>query len=124
VSAGFKARVLLAHLDPMVRVGLVRALADQGVQVLGEERDEDALMLTVGQVLPDTIVLGSDVEGAAELGERLRAAAPGAKLILLARDESGPEVMDPGARTSRTICAPVSEALLTELSASRPISEE
>jgi DNA-binding NarL/FixJ family response regulator len=116
--------VLLAHLDPMVRVGLVRALADEGMQVLGEERDEDALLLIAEQALPDAIVLGSDAEGSDELGERLRAVVPEAKLILLPRDESGPKVMDPRARTSRTICAPVSRALLHELAASRPISEE
>jgi DNA-binding NarL/FixJ family response regulator len=117
-------RVLLAHLDPMVRVGLTRALADEGVQVLGDERDEAALLLTAGHALPDAIVLGSDGVGAAELGDRLRAAAPQAKLILLTRNESGSEVLDPWSRTPRAIRSPVSEALLDELAASRLNSKE
>jgi DNA-binding NarL/FixJ family response regulator len=108
----------------MVRVGLVCALADEGIHVLGEERDDDALLLTAGQALPDAIVLGSDDAGAAELGDRLRAAAPTAKLILLPRDESGSVVLDPRSMTPRAIRQPVSEALLTELAASRPNSKE
>jgi DNA-binding NarL/FixJ family response regulator len=117
-------RVLLAQLDPMVRVGLVGALADEGIDVVGEERDEDALLLTAEQAAPDAIVLGSDAPGAAELGDRLRAVAPNAKLILLPRDESGSEVLDPWSRTPRTMCSPVSEALLRELAPSRPNSKE
>jgi DNA-binding NarL/FixJ family response regulator len=118
------ARVLLAHLDPMVRVGLACALAEEGIHVLGEERDEDALVLTAGRALPDAIVLGSDDDGAAELGARLRAAVPGAKLIMLPRDESGSEVLDPWSRTPRAMRSPVSEALLSELAASRPNPKE
>jgi len=116
------ARVLLARLDPMVRVGLARVLADEGVQILGEERDVDALLLTARQALPDAIVLGSDDAGAAELGDRLRAAVPTAKLIMLPRDEAGTEVLDPW--TPRAIRSPVSEALLNELAPSRSNSKE
>ncbi|HWH11049.1 MAG TPA: hypothetical protein VG165_07970 [Solirubrobacteraceae bacterium] len=119
-----RARVLLAHLDPMVRVGLVLALADAGVDVLGEERDADALLLTAEQAAPDAIVLGSDGVGAPELGDRLRAAVPSAKLILLPRDESGSQVLDPLSRKPRAMCPPVSEALLRELAPSRPNSKE
>jgi len=108
----------------MVRAGLVRVLGDRGMQVLGEERDEDALVLTAAQALPDAIVLGSDDRGAAELGERLRAAAPVAKLILLPRDESGSEVIDPLSSTSRPMRPPISQELLNEVAASRPNPEE
>lgn len=117
-------RVLLAHLDPMVRVGLVRALDEQGIDVLGEERDEDALLLTAELAVPDAIVLGSDGDGAPALGARLRGVVPSAKLILLQRDESGSEVLDPGSRKPRAMCSPMSEALVRELAASRPNSKE
>jgi DNA-binding NarL/FixJ family response regulator len=117
-------RVLLARLDPMVRVGLVDALADEGINVVGEERDDDALLLSAEQITPDVIVLGSDTAGAAELGDRLRAVVPSAKLILLPRDESGSEVLDPWSRMPRTMRSPVSEALLRELAPSRPNSKE
>ncbi len=117
-------RVLIAHLDPMARVGLVRTLSDEGINVLGEECDEDALLLTAELVVPDAIVLGSDCDGAAELGDRLRAVVPSAKLILLPRDESDIEVLDPWSRKPRAMCSPVSEALIRELAPSRPNSKE
>jgi DNA-binding NarL/FixJ family response regulator len=117
-------RVLIAHLDPMVRVGLVRTLADEGINVLGEECDEDALLLTAELTVPDSIVLGGDGDDAAELGDRLRALVPSAKVILLPPDESGSVVLDPWSRKPRAMCSPVSEALLKELATSRLNSKE
>lgn len=117
-------RVLLANLDPIVRLGLARALADDGIEVVGEEHEGDTIVLTAGQSHPDAIVLGADEVGSEALGKRLRAASPETKLILFVRDEHGLQVLDPRAKRPRTIHAPILDTLLAELSDSRSNTEE
>ena len=115
---------MLTHLEPIVRLGLARALAEDDIVVLGDERDGDDAVLTAQQALPDAIVLGGDDERSTALAARLRAAAPGATLILFARDEDGSQIFDPSSGAPRQIGAPVAEALLAELAATRSKTEE
>ena len=92
-----------------------RLLADGGVEVFGEEEQAGRVVEEAKRLLPDAVVVGRDGESGRDLGEKVRAAAPNAKVILWARDETEMEVFDPGCSTPRRIRTGVSEALLTEL---------
>lgn len=92
-----------------------RLLTDGGVEVFGEEEQAGQIVEEARRLLPDAVVVGRDAGSGRELGDRVRAAAPNAKVILWARDETEMEVFDPGSSTPRRIRTGVSEALLTEL---------
>ena len=106
-------RVLLGNLAPMTRLGMERLLADRGAQVTVESRASE-LPVVAAALAPDAIVLPLDEEAATEVG-RARAAAPDAKLILWARDESEMHVYDVGHSVPRRVWAGMPGALLTEL---------
>ena len=82
-------------------------LADGGIEVVGEA-DESArswprsrrLVARRGRARPRTT-------GRAELGEQVRAAAPEAKVILWARDETEMEVFEPGSAAPRRVATAV-----------------
>jgi DNA-binding NarL/FixJ family response regulator len=92
---GVPARVLLGNLEPVVALGMTAVLEERGLEVIGCEPRLQPLLLLAGQLRPDAVVL--DLHGAEshDLAGRLRAAAPGAEIVLWARDE---EVMDVGGR--------------------------
>lgn len=120
-----RGRVLLAKLDPIVRLGLVQGLAAEGgIDVLGEEQTDDAIIRTASMSMPDVIVIDGDSEGTPALSERLRDVAPDAKLILLPREEARSTILDPPADRPRRVALPVIEALRSELNQSRPTTEE
>jgi len=106
-------RVLLGNLAPMTRLGMARLLTDRGVDVT-EESSASELPVTAAALAPDAIVLPLD-EGAANEVGRARAAAPDAKLILWARDESEMHVYDAGRSVPRRVLAGMPGALLSEL---------
>lgn len=110
-------RVLLGNLEPMVQLGMTRLLADGGVEVLaGEDGGTQALLTQVARLLPDAVVLGLEARAAArELADEVRAAAPGTKVVLWARDETEMQVLDPGSAAPRRIFDHVPDALLAEL---------
>jgi DNA-binding NarL/FixJ family response regulator len=116
--------VLLGNLDPIVRFGLVRALAEGGIEVIGDEHDGEAMMLTAGQAHPDAIILGGDHPRAAALGELLQEALPGTKVIFFDRDEANSRVLDPRTKVTRPMRSPVIEALVAELSPTPRNTEE
>jgi DNA-binding NarL/FixJ family response regulator len=118
------ARVLLAKLDSVMRSGLVQEFSDDGIEVIGQEQSEEGIVFTASIATPDVIVIDGDSHNAPEFRERLRKVAPGAKLILLPRDEVWPTVLDPPAVRPRLIPPPVLEALRNELRGSRPRIEE
>ena len=92
-----------------------RVLTDGGVEVVAEDTPAAGIVEEVRRLLPDAVVLGRDAGYGRELGEQVRAAAPNAKVILWARDETEMEVFDPGSLASRHIRTGVPEALLSEL---------
>ncbi len=108
-----RTRVLLGNLAPMAGLGLSRLLADRGMEVSVEE--SAARVPTAAAAMgPDAIVLpleGPDHGGIAPA----RAAAPGAKLILWALDESEMHVYDAGRSIPRRVPTGMPGALLTEL---------
>jgi len=109
-------RTLLGNLEPVARLGMMHVLADSGLEVIGEADRPEELVEEARRLQPDAIVLG-DGDGHAALRERMRAAAPAAKLIVWARDESEMHVFDPGSAVPRRVEAGVSDALLRELTA-------
>lgn len=115
---------MLANLDPIIRLGLAQALAEDGIDVVGDEQHEDAAVLTAAQACPDAIVLGGDEQDSVTLGERLRTAAPESTLIFFMSEEDGSHVLDPRTRSARRMRSPITEALLAELSDSRSKTEE
>ena len=109
-------RVLLGNLEPMVRLGMLDVLREDGIEVIGEEERPQALILMAGRLRPDAVVLDLLDRSSRDLCERVRAASPQTKVILWARDEDAMEILDPGATTPRRIFAAVPEELRSELS--------
>ena len=115
-------RVLLGNLEPMVRLGMIDVLAEDGIEVIGDEERPDGLVLMAGRLRPDAVVLDLLDASARALAERMRAAAPDAKVILWARDEQAMEVLDPGATRPRRFSSALPERLREELAAAPPSS--
>ena len=109
-------RVLLGNLEPMVRLGMMDVLREDGVEVVGEEERPQALVLMAGRLRPDAVVLDLLARSSRELCDRVREAAPDTKVILWARDEDAMEILDPGATTPRRYFTAVPEELRMELS--------
>ena len=109
-------RVLLGNLEPLVRLGMMDVLSEDGWELLGEEQRPAALVLMAGRLRPDVVVLDLLERSSRELCERVRMASPDTKVILWARDEDAMEVLDPGATTPRRIFDAVPEELRSELS--------
>ena len=111
-----RTRVLLGNLEPMVRLGMIDVLSEDGVEVVGEEERPQALVLMAGRLRPDAVVLDLHHGSSRELGDRVRTASPETKVILWARDEDAMEVLDPGSTTPRRYVTAGPEELRSELS--------
>lgn len=111
-----RTRVLLGNLEPMVRLGMIDVLQEEGIEVIGEEERPQALVLMAGRLQPDAVVLDLLDRSSRELGERVRTASPETKVVLWSRDEDVMEVLDPGSTTPRRYFAAVPEELRIELS--------
>ena len=109
-------RVLLGNLEPLVRLGMMDVLSEDGLELIGDEQRPAALVLMAGRLRPDVVVLDLLERSSHELSERVRMASPDTKVILWARDEDAMEVLDPGATTPRRIFDAVPEELRSELS--------
>ncbi len=112
-------RVLLGKLEPIVRLGMLAVLEEDGVEVIGEEERPQALVLMAGRLRPDAVVLDLLDRSSRELCERVRTASPETKVVLWARDEDELEVLDPGSTTPRRFFTAVPEELRSELSTVR-----
>jgi DNA-binding NarL/FixJ family response regulator len=108
-------RVLLGPLEPLVRLGLIDVLREDGIEVVGEEERPQPLLLMAERLRPDAVVLDLRRAGARGLAERVRAASPDSKVILWARDEDALEVLDAGAVVPRRIFDGVPEAFRSEV---------
>ena len=112
--------VLLGDLEPIMLVGLRRVLADDGVEVVGEERVPGRIVAEAQRLQPDAVLLDLGDLGARELGKDVQRVAPHAKVILWARDETLMEVLDPASPDARWVATPVEGALRSELTTSAP----
>ena len=106
-------RVLLGDLEPIARLGMTRLLTDAGAEVVGDDDEPAAIEDRAERLTPDVIVL--TLEPAGELGRRVRAAAPAAKVILWPRDETVMQVLDPGPAAPQRVLRAAPDALLGEL---------
>jgi len=107
--------VLLGNLDPVVTLGMTAVLAEDGIDVVGEESRPAALVLMAGQLRPDAVVLDLEHATSRELSERVRTASPETTIVFWTRDEEVMEVVDPGASEPRRVATPVPEELRSEL---------
>ena len=104
-------RVLLGALDPILRLGIARALMEGGAAVV-DHAEADALVARAAESLPDAVVVGPSPSG---LTERLRVAAPAATVVVWRSDEELIEVLAPGTSAPRVVPAPAAERLHGEL---------
>lgn len=111
-------RVLLGNLEPVVRMGMVRALEDYGCELVGDPQGITDIVGQAEHLRPDAVVLDLDHAATQELVQLVQSASPMSKLILWARDEDVMEVVDPGAASPRLIVDSVSVELHRELSSS------
>lgn len=114
-------RVLIGALDPIVRVGIERALTDSGASVLAAKAGADALVAEAEAEAPNAIVVGNE---AAELSARLRRVAPAATVVVWRGNVEVIEVHEPGRDDPRIVPAPSAEGLCDELFGPRPSEGE
>lgn len=114
--------MLLGNLEPITKLGMQRMLSSGGIEVVGAA--DGALVAQARRVTPDAVVLGLDEGVGRELGEQVRAAAPNAKVILWARDETEMEVFEPGSVKPRRVASGVRDALLNELTGMQATREK
>ena len=117
-------RVLLGPLEPIVRLGMIEVLTEDGAEVIGTEERPQALVLMAGRTRPDAVVLDLLDRDAHDLGGRVQAASPDTKVLLWARDEDELQVLDPGAKEPRRLTAAAHEELRSELRIVRSIQVE
>jgi DNA-binding NarL/FixJ family response regulator len=107
--------VVLAGLEPVVALGLRRALLNAGVDSTIESGGPSEVAALAGRLQPHAVVLGLESRSSIALRSRIRRAAPDAKVLLLSREEDIVEVLDAGAERPRWISDAVAERLAGEL---------
>jgi len=112
-------RVLLGNLEPIVRLGMVAVLEEDGADVIGHEERPQALVLMAARQQPDLVVLDLLERSSRPLAERVRVAAPDATVVLWARDEDAMEVLDPGATVPRRLFTELADELRRTLRGAR-----
>lgn len=120
-------RVMLGDLGPVTRVGMRDLAGERGATVVGEHDGPDAVVRSARQQQPDLVVLPLEGSGSRLLAARVRAAAPAARLVLLARDESVVELQEQGSNVRRRVLTSAVEAMdnaLRKLPRRSPIEGE
>ena len=115
-------RILLGRHDSILAVGLRRVLADDGLEVAGQEDEPRRLVARATSEQPDVVVLDLNDIGARDVAEDVRSASPRSKVVLLARDETLMEVLDPGADSARVVVVAGPQTLRNELVAKPEVS--
>ena len=96
-------RVLLGDLAPIMAIGLRTVLEEEGIDVIGEEIERARIVQRAQRLQPDVVVLDLDRDGATTLAAEVRQAAPRAKVILWARDETVMGVLESVSDTPRLV---------------------
>ena len=109
-------RVLLGNLGPIMVIGMAQVLAEDGADVIGQEKHPSSIVTAAGRMRPDVVVLDLNTEGSRELSSRVQRVSPETKVILCDSDQDGMEVLDPGAEAR---AGSPSEGLRVELATSR-----
>jgi AmiR/NasT family two-component response regulator len=74
-------RVLLGDLAPIMAIGLRAVLEEDGIDVIGLEREPQRIVFQSDRLQPDVVVLDLDKDGARALGEQIQQVAPRTKVI-------------------------------------------
>jgi len=115
-SKSHRPRILLAGLDPILELGMARKLVDGGaIVVQAASPDVTALARNADEERPDAIVIGDGGAQRRDTAARLRAAAPGATLVLWPKDTDAVAVMRPGDESPRLMPVTAADELLREL---------
>jgi DNA-binding NarL/FixJ family response regulator len=109
-------RVLLGNLGPIMVIGMAQVLAEDGADVIGQEKHPSSIVTAASRMRPDVVVLDLNTEGSRELCSCVQRVSPETKVILCDSDQDGMEVLDPGAEIPRRVA---SEGLRSELATSR-----
>lgn len=112
-------RVLLGNLEPILLMGLRRVLAEDGVDIVGQEHGATGILTEARRLQPDVVLLDLDSVAGAGLGRQIQDVAPGAKVILWARDETVMEVLDPSSSDARLVAMTAPGELRNELTNKR-----
>jgi AmiR/NasT family two-component response regulator len=112
-------RVLLGDLAQIMAIGLRAVLEEEGIDVIGEETDRARIVQRAQRLQPDVVVLDLDRDGATALAAEVRQAAPRAKVILWARDETVMGVLESVSDTPRLVDMTTHAGLPEELSSGR-----
>ena len=102
---------------------MAQVLADRGIDVVSDDGRPGVIVAEARRLAPDAVVLGRMDDAAGELSAQIRAAAPGAKVIVWERDETAMEIFEPGSTTPRRVDTEVRDALLSELGAAQANGE-
>src|SRR3954465_15926283 len=90
---------MLGDLAPIMAIGLRAVLEEDGIDVIGLEREPERIVVQAERLQPDVVGLAVDKDGARALGEQIQLLATRSKVILWARDETGLEVLETVSRT-------------------------
>jgi DNA-binding NarL/FixJ family response regulator len=112
-------QVLLGNLEPIMAVGLQTVLADDGIDVIGQEPNPSQIVIEAGRLQPDAVLLDRGDVDAWTLGQQVQDVAPGTKVILWARDETVMEVLDPASDRARLVALTAHGELRSELTSAR-----
>jgi len=114
-----RTRILLGNLEPIMLVGLGRVLAEEGMDVVGQEQTLERILDEAQRLQPDVVVLDLDTGSDRAVSAEVRRAAPRAKLIFWARDETLMEILDPCSSDMRVVALSAHAELRTELTTRR-----
>ena len=108
--------MLLAGLDQISRIGIVRALEESGAEVRDGPAWPDDLVRSASKAAPDAIVLGGGARETSVITSRLRKAAPDATVMLWRTRAQTVTVLAPDKTTPpRVVRAPAPADLWKEL---------
>ncbi len=99
-------------------VGLQEVLAEDGIQVIGPERNPARIVAEARRLQPDVVLLDLDQVEGRVLGEQIQGVAPRTKVIRWARDETVMEVLDPASGSTRVVPLTPRAGLRSELTGS------
>src|SRR4051794_1588880 len=108
--------VLLGNLGPIMRLGMIRVLSEQGCHVVGQEDRPSAIIGAAHRLRPDIVMLDLDGGSSYELAQLVRGASPESTVVLWAREEDLMDVLGPAQSAAQPIAEPVIERLRSELS--------
>jgi DNA-binding NarL/FixJ family response regulator len=100
-------------------VGLRRVLAEDGIDVVGQEPNPRRIVVEAGRLQPDVVLIDRGDDHAETLSRQVQDVAPETKVILWARDETVMEVLDPASDRARLVALTAHGELRSELTSAR-----